>query len=682
MKSKLGNPSVAPPAFERSSGCQSHGLEIPNGAVVTYSPEGQLDTSSLSWYVIHILSYSWTCKSDTTSGLPGAIQAVVQSSAQPECSILLITDNTIQSHEFPQIIEETGVEGGAGVYDLSLEAIPTNTTVEEVTYIMKKFQELSRCLLIILSSVDSTFLRMFASIYLDSPFILWPTKLVVATRLPLQDLRKLHFAVAVTNSVIITQEEPQNEECNIYVIIPYSLRIVKTASWSKVKGLLVTSDIGLFPEKFYILPDGAELMAAAEEYPPHCKLQEIAATETTPERLEFSGPMLITLEILARSMNFTYRMVRPPDMSWGYQLPDGSWVGMVGMVLRKEVDMALGPFGINPLRKSVVDFTRTMLVDYVRIAAKQGKSEVDPWGFIMPLAPSVWAGVLVSLAVIMGIVMTLSHLVPLGDDSLMKQDGLAYIRVFLGQDVFITSGPWWARFMIFAWMLATLILTRSYGGNLMSLLAVRYIPQPLQSLRKVLDDSSVTMVWESNTEYTQYIMSVTSGIFHEVAESEKSGRMAYTTGSDYGITLENLVAKGDHVLIIEDLSLRMLLAEHFTKSGNCEFYMSSELFLPSAMAMITQKNSPLGPAMDERIKALTESGLYTYWINNAVPNSTSCSNPPSRITVESTLKIANIWGMFVMLGGGFLPPEQPSGWSGTHFRNFGRIRSLNFLPQL
>ncbi|XP_066984757.1 probable glutamate receptor [Macrobrachium rosenbergii] len=460
---------------------------------------------------------------------------------------------------------------------------------------------------------DSTFLRMFASIYLDSPFILWPTKLVVATRLPLQELRRLHFAAAVTNSVIVTQEEPQNEG----------------------------------------LPDGAELMAAGEEYPPHCKLQEIPATNTTPERLEFSGPMLITLEILARSMNFTYSMVRPPDRSWGYQEPDGSWVGMVGMVLRKEVDMALGPFGINPLRKSVVDFTRTMLVDYVRIAAKQGKSEVDPWGFIMPLTPSVWAGVLVSLTVIMAIVAILSHLVPLEEDS-SEQDNLAYIRVFLGQDVFITSGPWWTRFMIFTWMLATLILTRSYGGNLMSLLAVRYIPQPLQSLRKVLDDPSIIMVWEGNTEYTQYIMSVTSGIFHEVAESEKRGRMEYTTGSDYGITLENLVAKGDHVLIIEDLSLRMLLAEHFSKSGTCEFYMSSELFLPSAMAMITQKNSPIGPAMDERIKALTESGLYTYWINNAVPNSTSCSNPPSRITVESTLKIANIWGMFVMLGGGFL----------------------------
>ncbi|MPC62135.1 hypothetical protein E2C01_056218 [Portunus trituberculatus] len=33
----------------------------------------------------------------------------------------------------------------------------------------------------------------------------------------------------------------------------------------------------------------------------------------------------------------------------------------------------------------------------------------------------------------------------------------------------------------------------------MSLLAVRYIPQPFQTLRALLDDSATTMIWEYGT---------------------------------------------------------------------------------------------------------------------------------------------------------------------------------------
>ncbi|KAK4310302.1 hypothetical protein Pmani_018121 [Petrolisthes manimaculis] len=62
----------------------------------------------------------------------------------------------------------------------------------------------------------------------------------------------------------------------------------------------------------------------------------------------------------------------------------------------------------------------------------------------------------------------------------------------------------WERIVLGMWMLATLVISRSYGGNLMSLLAVRHIPQPYQSLRDVLDDPSVTMIWEANSAYVQY----------------------------------------------------------------------------------------------------------------------------------------------------------------------------------
>lgn len=62
----------------------------------------------------------------------------------------------------------------------------------------------------------------------------------------------------------------------------------------------------------------------------------------------------------------------------------------------------------------------------------------------------------------------------------------------------------WENVLVGVWILATLVLTRSYTGNLMSLLAVRHIPQPFQSLRDVLNHPSAIMIWEANSAYVQY----------------------------------------------------------------------------------------------------------------------------------------------------------------------------------
>ncbi|KAI0225574.1 Glutamate receptor 1 [Lamellibrachia satsuma] len=51
-----------------------------------------------------------------------------------------------------------------------------------------------------------------------------------------------------------------------------------------------------------------------------------------------------------------YRLVEPPDQMWGGPSENGSWNGMIGMVLRGEADFALAKFTITSIRKEVVDF--------------------------------------------------------------------------------------------------------------------------------------------------------------------------------------------------------------------------------------------------------------------------------------------------------------------------------------
>ena len=52
--------------------------------------------------------------------------------------------------------------------------------------------------------------------------------------------------------------------------------------------------------------------------------------------------MLNVIEYLQKSLNFTWELRRPPDQGWGHQYENGSWSGMIGMLLANEIDFAVG----------------------------------------------------------------------------------------------------------------------------------------------------------------------------------------------------------------------------------------------------------------------------------------------------------------------------------------------------
>nr|XP_045600626.1 uncharacterized protein LOC123759558 [Procambarus clarkii] len=201
-------------------------------------------------------------------------------------------------------------------------------------------------------------------------------------------------------------------------------------------------------------------------------------------------------------------------------------------------------------------------------------------------------------------------------------------------------------------MTVGLVLSRSYQGDLMSGLAVRYIRQPFQTIQDVLDHPSVTMLWQTNSTNVQYFRSVKSGMFHEVAEAETKGRIKYKLLSEFRQAINTLVRRGDHVLMDLEIVITMFIGLDFSHTGRCDFYSSRERFLPMTLSLIGQRNSPLVPALSKRIVSLTEAGLYDQWFKDTVTNSTKCAHPATRITVSTTLSLTNLWGMFVVLVGG------------------------------
>nr|XP_045589592.1 glutamate receptor ionotropic, kainate 4-like [Procambarus clarkii] len=293
------------------------------------------------------------------------------------------------------------------VFEVSADGQDANLTQTQLTRVVgeaRRVRQVSWCVTVVVVSDDLAFLATFAQWSLKDRLLVWSTRLLVVTRLPLHLLQVLHGLLSMTNSILlIIHESLINFRCVMYIQLPYSPReaqALKVASWTSHRGLALTSSLPLFPDKFSRLLQRPTLKLATEINSLNIMVTREKTKIRPEERLEFVGPLPDLVSYLATALNFSYMYLRPPDGSWGIKRVDGTWSGMMGMVIRQEVDVAVGLFGISGVRAEVVDFMEPILIEYIRMLGARGRPEVDPWGFLFPLEPVVWAAILAALLVL------------------------------------------------------------------------------------------------------------------------------------------------------------------------------------------------------------------------------------------------------------------------------------------
>ncbi|XP_063884895.1 glutamate receptor ionotropic, delta-1-like isoform X5 [Scylla paramamosain] len=426
-------------------------------------------------------------------------------------------------------------------------------SVETITSVQRYSQmgEAWHCLLVVVVSDDPAFLAAFGHLSLRRHALRWSTRVLVLTRLPLTHLGGLHGLLSNRNAMLLLVHRGQKKrDVGVYVAMPFS-PITKlpnrVASWSASKTWTQTLQSQFFPDKFFVFASAPTLTVAVELMPHHSLTWVDDPLAKEGRRLVYTGALDKSVTYLAKAMNFTHRYVLSPDRTFGTIMPDGSWTGMMGMVVREEVDFGGVPFMLSPARAAAGDYTAAIGTGKVIILGGLGGLKIDPWGFLLPLTPIVWASALTALLSVLALLEILS--LSLSSETLHR-GAFSPVRILLqqGETSWTVLGPaclglpciltisvlsgsssralmktnsasltpnadvvwpaewwWWERLVLGLWMLTTLVLTRSYAGNLMSLLAVRYVPQPFQTLRDVLDHPSVAMIWQKYSKNEEFL---------------------------------------------------------------------------------------------------------------------------------------------------------------------------------
>ncbi|KAF2354691.1 Ionotropic glutamate receptor [Trinorchestia longiramus] len=405
--------------------------------------------------------------------------------------------------------------------------------------------------------------------------------------------------------------------------------------------------------KTFRFPQSVELTVAAEEWVPHITVQGGPESEVI-----LQGPMANLLKALAQSINFRYKVTRPPDGAWGIPRKDGSedWTGMIGMVKRHEADLALGPFGLTASRSKVVSFSNPILIDYYRILVRRQKPQPDAWGWRRPFTAVVWlcfalcmGGLTLLLWLntrLFGIQVTTDAREPRRDVGVFEHFWVIF-AVAISQPCKWTPHTWAGRTLMAVWFLMALISMRSYSSSLTSLLAVRTVATPYNFLIDLVEDQDVRLVFEASTAFVEQLLTVKTGIYASLA-AEKA-RSRFVTPTELYKAAYTDVKNSKTALLVEDTTCNKVISDDYTKLGRCDFYVGKERYFPLVFSMIGRKDHPIMQAINSRLDHMLSHDLYFKWLSYELPNASACSNAASSVTVREPYSLRGLWGVFILL---------------------------------
>ncbi|XP_068201596.1 glutamate receptor ionotropic, delta-2-like [Palaemon carinicauda] len=343
--------------------------------------------------------------------------------------------------------------------------------------------------------------------------------------------------------------------------------------------------------------NGRKLTIAANNALPYLGLGERNPDGTYEP---YSGLDLSILNTLGASMNFTYRVVRPPDGQWGYPEADGSISGMIGMAARREVHMAITGIAINAKRASVVDFTVPYIANYLIIITRARKERNRALAVLSPFSTQVWIYIIVTtLAIgpIMKIGSKLSQNIGTEESSLSLENYAFYMfRNLVVQGNPIVTKHWSQRLILISWYLYCFIVYAHYAGLLTATLIIPAFEKPIDSLQDlpeaVASGFTLSVVGGTTNEYI--FKEATGGILKQTWElfNHKDRSKSFLPNPTIG--LELILAEKYIHICPQDVG--ELLA---TKMGINNFYFSKETFFPQIDGFALPPGAPYKKRMDD-----------------------------------------------------------------------------------
>uniref|UniRef100_A0A0P4W7L5 Ionotropic glutamate receptor C-terminal domain-containing protein n=1 Tax=Scylla olivacea TaxID=85551 RepID=A0A0P4W7L5_SCYOL len=271
-----------------------------------------------------------------------ALDVVLAEASLSHCSLIFIMDKTSSYfYEALRIRVSARKTGGDVVFDVADDrSIGVNLTMTQVVAQARKMQLMSWCTLVVVFSDNSTFLSVFAEIADKGRLMVWETKLLVITRLPLsnlQDLLQNCWTFSMMNTMFLELNTSSGENhCRIYGHMPYGpngSHVAQLASLNSGHVLVNLGDRTLFPEKYNNF-HGMKVNLTWIPLTPYWMVMKRPGPNGT-EVTTFSGREYCIMENIALILNFSLNPL--PYTGWDPMNKSGKDKGPGAWLVMKQV---------------------------------------------------------------------------------------------------------------------------------------------------------------------------------------------------------------------------------------------------------------------------------------------------------------------------------------------------------
>nr|XP_053649837.1 glutamate receptor ionotropic, kainate 4-like [Cherax quadricarinatus] len=446
-----------------------------------------------------------------------------------------------------------------------------------------------------------------------------------------------------------------------------------------------------------------------ESLPEHRPVIRIAAETWQPYFLiscdgggtpVYSGIMWDLLLIILDKMNLRFEIVRPPDGLWGVADANGSWNGMLGMIQRQEVDMALGPFAVSYQRTKVADFPATIFVLPHRLYLARPTGSYSLGDFVRLYQPKVWVivslitqvWVIVSLItqvwVIVSLITQVWVIVSLITQVWVIVSLITQVWVMVLVSIVVTTAAVWLTTgvkgsfnpvkntsfrrtttsftYIFLHVWGALLQASALegarcmavdgigcGGRVLAAPTAVLVATDMQCgtfllTRGQLWNRQCSWRWEQGGIILQTFKTAEVKLYKKLLAGSE-GVFPDCFASRYDI------AQGKFAGLCDVLAGEMMVAESYSESGRCEFFSPRENIVTHSYTMIMKKGSTLTNHLNFWLSQLQERGWVEQLVRRSVNNGSICNLPPGQEDGHhppTPLTIYQMWGVFAILVAG------------------------------
>ncbi|KAK7502679.1 hypothetical protein BaRGS_00005929 [Batillaria attramentaria] len=361
-------------------------------------------------------------------------------------------------------------------------------------------------------------------------------------------------------------------------------------------------------------------------------------------RKVYQGVLMDLLHELCLCLNFTYVIMKAPDANYGQQLEDGRWNGLIGMLTRKEVDLAVAAFRLTNQRAAVVDPSSAYFYDDARIIFRKPQRDAarDAWSFFFrPFQTDVFVAVGASFLAVLVLLMLCEACrywwnggrlrgAAFGRDfgMLLMVDGVEVLLAGLVNRPTRETPSRAGRVLVCAWLLLGVVLASVYSSKLTATLAVTDQALPFSSMAELASEVEV---------YKQFYKGVL-----KFAASDPSVR------SPLSSVHKEKVFAGRYAVVLGSSELY-----HAWREENCEIAMTTGVGMKKTGVFYLQKGSPYTSIISSEIERMVAAGLVSHWTERwSQKNAGRCGDGGEKGQIHREIQLVEVLTAFYLAGAG------------------------------